>query len=640
MTFKDCYLEREENGLRIGNSRIERTFRIEEGRLVSGGLFEKQSGVWASSPAPLPLPTGEIRSFSASVRVSDDGGLSEEYLASEITLAGEDRIAELILEIFPDSPFLSSRFLFRGKPLEDPGREFDTVEKLRLPSRHVRVDSVELFENSDYCDTLVKRERDLPYPRHPNRYRGDIFLLTPLAGGPALFLAKAAPCGKSHLLRPDVTLCVERGEASLFGTGVDLARLSPGEEAEAYGAVTGAGDPAALPGEYKRLLSRKRKGEGTLLAMINTWGDRNCEKSLSDGFIKAELEAGEKLGADVLTIDDGWNKGAIADPDRYMEHIWEGYHEAAADYWSIDPVRFPAGFAPAAAEAKKRGIALGLWFCPDPANDFENWEKDAAILEGLYKAYGIRYYKLDGVTLRTKRGERNLQNLLERLTSDGFTLQLDVTALERFGYLFKAGYGVQFVENRYTDWGNYFPYRTLRNLWMLAEVLPANMLQFEVLNPRRHPEKYASEPFDPVNYEIDYLFASVMVSHPLLWFEASNLFPEDALRLKRIIAAWKPHREALFHAETVPVGDEPDGTSFTGFLAKTGEKEGYLILLREKNGKDEAVFRLPLPAGRIETALLASNGEGGTGGEIGPEGQLTARFSKKNQYLFLRYRLS
>ena len=640
-TFKDCYLIREGNGIRIGNSLIERSWVIEDGKIIPGGVFDKKSGAWASYPAsPLTLPSEEIESFSVSSEVRDDGGLSEEYFAAEVALSGKKGRAVLVIGILPDSPFLSTHFLFSGMGSGDAGPARDAADSFRLPSRHVRVEAIRLFENSDYCDSLVRRESDLPYPRHPNRYKGDIFLMTPLAGGPALLAAKNAPCGASHLRRPDHTLTVTRDEAVLFGTGIDFAALSDDEEDEAYGATVGAGDPETLLASFRKMLARRRKGEGRLTVMANTWGDRNCEKSLSDGFLIKELQAGEALGADYLTVDDGWNKGAIADPDRYMEHIWEGYHEAADDYWSIDKARFPHGFAPAAEEARKRGVELGLWFCPDPADGFENWEKDAGILEAFRDAYGIRAYKLDGITLGNKKGERNLSRLLKRLCDDGFFLQLDVTALERFGYLFKAGYGIQFVENRYTDWGNYFPYRTLRNLWMLSGILPANMLQFEVLNPRRHPEQYGDEPFGPANYEIDYLFASVMVSHPLLWFEMQNLEKEDALSLQRIVALWKPHREALFRAEIIPVGEEPDGRAFTGFLAKTGDKEGYLILFRELNDENETVFRLPLPAGKIGTSLLASNGEGETGREIGPGGTLAVRFSKENQYLFLAYRLS
>ena len=45
---------------------------------------------------------------------------------------------------------------------------------------------------------------------------------------------------------------------------------------------------------------------------------------------------------------------------------------------------------------------------------------------------------------------------------------LDVTAGRRWGYHYGNEYGNIFLENRYTDWGNYHPHWTLRNLWMLS----------------------------------------------------------------------------------------------------------------------------------------------------------------------------
>ncbi|MBR5743131.1 MAG: alpha-galactosidase, partial [Clostridia bacterium] len=502
-----------------------------------------------------------------------------------------------------------------------------------------RVRSVVFPENSDYADTLLRETEELVYPRQPNRFRGDLFLLEPLTGGPAVMLAKDAPAGKSHLRRPEFDLVTLREEASLYGTGADLSFFPAGEEIRFYGVTVGAGEKEALYRAYRKLMASRLKGEGDLVVMANTWGDRNCEKMLGDEFIRDELRAAERLGADVLTIDDGWNKGAIDDPDRYMEHIWEGYHAAAPDYWSVDKKRFPQGFAPAAKEAAERGVSLGLWFCPDPADDFSGWEKDAAILEDFYRRYGIRYFKLDGITFRSKRGERNLCKLYDRLCRDGFRLQLDITALDRFGCRYMPQYGIQFVENRSTDWGNYHPFRTLRNLWMLSRLLPARSLQFEVLNPRRRQDKYEGDPFAPAGYDMDYLFATVMVSNPLLWFELSRLDEADAAPLQKILGIWRKHSRALYSSEIVPVGEEPDGRSFTGFACLTDEKTGYLILFREKNEKSDTVFRLPLPAGGIETVLLASNGEGETGKEIGPGGSLGARFSREDQYLFLGYRL-
>ena len=62
---------------------------------------------------------------------------------------------------------------------------------------------------------------------------------------------------------------------------------------------------------------------------------------------------------------------------------------------------------------------------------------------------------------------------------------LDATAGRRAGYHMLNRYGNIFLENRYTDWGNYYPYHTLRNLWMLSKYVPAEIL------PDRVPEQVA-----------------------------------------------------------------------------------------------------------------------------------------------------
>ena len=144
--FKDCYVITEKDGIRIGNARIERSWRIEDGKLVPGGVFDKGSGAWASFPAsPMALPAGRIEGFSVSSGIRDDGGLSEEYLAVEAALSGENGRAVLAVGILPDSPFLSEHFLFSGKGTEDTDPALDAADRFRLPSRHVRVESIELF---------------------------------------------------------------------------------------------------------------------------------------------------------------------------------------------------------------------------------------------------------------------------------------------------------------------------------------------------------------------------------------------------------------------------------------------------------------------------------------------------------------
>jgi len=76
-------------------------------------------------------------------------------------------------------------------------------------------------------------------------------------------------------------------------------------------------------------------------------------------------------------------------------------------------------------------------------------------------------------------------------------LDFDITAGQRGGYFCFNKYGNIFLENRYTNWGNYYPYRTLRNLWMLSEYVPVERLQVEFLNNWRKRGMYVNDPFAP-----------------------------------------------------------------------------------------------------------------------------------------------
>ena len=102
---------------------------------------------------------------------------------------------------------------------------------------------------------------------------------------------------------------------------------------------------------------------------------------------------------------------------------------------------------------------------------------------GLYRTYGIRIFKIDGLNIPTKKAEINLRNLFDKVlvqTDNKVMFNLDATASRRGGYHMFNEYGNIFLENRYTDWQNYYPYWTLRNLWMLSKYVPAERLQLWV----------------------------------------------------------------------------------------------------------------------------------------------------------------
>ena len=641
--FKDCYADINDGKLLIGNEKFERNYILRDGELIPGTLLDKVTGKAAAMEAhdAIVFPFGKFDSVSIECREENYGKLSETFLAVTVIMKNKAAVQKFRLEVFPQLPFFTSRYFVTPKTNANNGfiPEFDTLESFTLPTLHCAVTVMELFDKSDHCDTLLTSRKVYPYPPRYNGYRGDIFVLEPTADTPALLIAKNAPVGSSHLNRPEHDLTVMGKQICLCGSGVDYSVLQADVETEYYGTIVGIGNADELLAGHRELFRRLNKGEGALYIMANTWGDRNCEKALCDEFLREELKAAEEIGIDVLQIDDGWEKGAIEDPDCYMDHIWEGYHKASEDYWSVDEKRFPNGFAPVAEEAKKRNIKLGLWFSPDSADDFANWRTDAEIIRSLSEEFGIRYFKLDGVMLRSKTGDKNYTELVKTLCQEGYCLQLDSTAGDRFSYHCKPQYWNLFVENRYTDNVSYYPYRTLHNLWQLSGIIPSRAMQFEVLNPRRNQKLYGEDIFAPDYYEMDYLFATVMVSNPLMWFELSHLEPQDVDALKKIITAWKPHAKAIYNGDVCPIGEEPNGRSDTGFWVDCGS-EGYFVLLHEKNCRESSSYRVPKLAEEIlQLEEIASNGGYEINNKISADGIIEVCFTRQEQYIFLRYHI-
>ncbi|MFQ9681567.1 MAG: hypothetical protein ACLRZH_17040 [Ruthenibacterium lactatiformans] len=144
----------------------------------------------------------------------------------------------------------------------------------------------------------------------------------------------------------------------------------------------------------------------------------------------------------------------------------------------------------------------------------------------------------------------------------------------------------------------------------------------------------SGRPLAPGRYTADYLFASVMAAQPLLWMELSGLGQQDAARLQQIIGVYRLHREAMWACDVRPVGQEPDGRSFTGFAftSPCGQK-GYLLLFRENVPESAFTFtRMPQKA---RLRLLCANGPVGQG--YTPAGDLCLRFAAPRTYAFYQW---
>ena len=369
---------------------------------------------------------------------------------------------------------------------------------------------------------------------------------------------------------------------------------------------------------------------GVPVTMSNTWGDGNGFRRVCEEFVLKEIDTAARLGVDVVQIDDGWQFGSTADPNRRDER---GRRVFADDFWQLDRSRFPRGMEYVSAYAAQRGVKLGLWFAPETRDGYACMDRDIEILRNAYDRWGIRYFKLDMYRIEDDLGSARFRKFLEAIHSFGpdVALQLDVTRRWRVNYIWARQYGTVFVENRYAKKKTYFPHRTLKNLWLLAKYIPAANLQMELVNPQTCADHYdAGDEFAAFRYDIAYLFASVMLTNPLLWMELQELSPEHAAKLGDILLFWQQYRQLFRESDMAPIGEKPTGRSMTGFYITHGRSH-YALLFREVSRKAAGVFFLPAAFSQAE--VLYTNG---TVDIQVCDHILTANFSEPRTFVFVK----
>ena len=170
--------------------------------------------------------------------------------------------------------------------------------------------------------------------------------------------------------------------------------------------------------------------------------------------------------------------------------------------------------------------------------------------------------------------------------------------------------GPLFVENRYTDFHNYWPHQTLRNLWQLSRWIDPRRLRMEFLNHSRNTDLYPGDSLAPSQYDPATLFSTVMFGNPLGWFEVSNLPDGYIESVADLVAVWKEHREALFDGTVLGIGEAPDGRAFTGFLSLAdGLDDGYALVFREYNEDSEAMIQVAAVDLTGKWEVLSSKGD-------------------------------
>jgi len=564
-------------------------------------------GILTLSTGATEVCVSDVASFTQAPY--DCHGLSTPCTLVSYTLSGSDAVHTA--ELFPASPFIrwsapenGEKMLFGAK------------------SAHVRIHSVSFRDSSDHFDYLVKRDMEWLYPGQME-LAGQIFLVENVPDGMTRIVisehpsyAAASLSWQSSLQQaPQFTLHTEYPYST--------AEL-PFEEAE-----------EAIRRWYRRVYLGDRRRHS--FVMSNTWGDRSTDTALCEKFVLKEIESAAKLGVDIMQLDDGWQKGFSVN-SGIKRGVFSGFYDADPHFWEVNPTKFPNSLTPIAEKCRENGVTLGLWFAPDSANSFAEIDRDMETLSRLHQEFGAAYYKLDGCKFTDRKGEERFLKFLDSMSQvDGGALSfnLDITANHRLGHWFRREYGTLFVENRYTDTVRYYPFRTLRNLWMLSRFIPTVKFQMEVLNPRRNTALYGDDPLAPANYEMDYLFAAVMVSNPLIWLEMQNLNPHDAEALASIIADYRKYRDEMYPCDISPIGNEPDGHNFSGFHIR-GKDFGHLILFRDVTDTSVHTFEVKGLTAVTKLTQIRSN----TDCAATPSADcVTVSFGKERAYCWLRYEL-
>lgn len=662
---EDCKIELKQDTLTIENSLIKRSWLWNNGNLITCKLEDKGNGlVWRlrNNQPDLSLPGEEKEGSEASVRIEEVPASLQytNHLRATVEYKAGNLQVRKILKIYPGCPAITCELYLKGqasqkwiKALDNPadlqniekltqnsqGGNVPVMEQLMLEGKHWQLEAVEFFDVTDRFNTLVRPVHALSY--RDCLYRGNLLFAENMEKEAGFFMLKEAPTSNVQLYYPGGDYLVSEGTFRMVGLGVDSADIKTDEWTKAYSYVTGT----YRSGEkQKRMALRNYQmrirpflEDRDEMVMLNTWGDRGQDTRVNEAFCLKELELAAKLGITHFQIDDGWQAGRSANSayGGSFKNIWDN-----PDYWTPDPIRFPNGLAPIVKRGKELGIEVCLWFNPSIQHDYADWQKDADALIALYEKYGIRTFKIDGTFFDNKLAESRLRSLYNRVmeaTGWKAVLNLDATAGRRGGYFFFNEYGNIFLENRYTDWGNYYPYWSLRNLWMLSRYVAPQSLQIEFLNKWRNKEKYTGDKFAPSTYSFDYLFAITMAAQPLAWFEAANL-PDEAFPTGEVIKKYKTVQHDFHTGYVFPVGDEPSGKSWCGFQS-VKDKKGYFLLFREFNKEEsfdmDTFFE---PGEQVEFTPVLGAGKAFRS-MVDKDGRIRFSLSEPNSYVLYSYRV-
>ncbi|WP_286833969.1 alpha-galactosidase [Petrimonas sulfuriphila] len=657
---KNTYYARfDDDTLFIGNNLIERKFLWNNGNLKTISIKDKKNcHSWINQKLSpdffIPQQNQDAKNdkwFAEEIETA----ILPRHLAITVEYTLDHLQIRKVYRIYSDCPVIACDIYLRGEAKgkwvikqKDPAEldyvesrnilsqynEIPIIDQISLEGKHWSLNTVEFLDRSDFNNTMVKPYSGTSYTE--NTYRGNLLFCENMESDDGLFFLKEAPCSGVQLAYPGADFVTNFGHVRMIGLGVTPEDLNVDEWTKAYSAVVGV----YSGGEIQRLTAlqkyqknfRKLLPERDEMIVMNTWGDRGSISRLTENFCKKQIEACARLGITHFQLDYGWQEGS--DEGTY-QHVYK----KNPDFWTPNKQLFPNGLSPVIEKGKELGVDVCLYLNPSLSNDNEDWEKDADAIIKMYRDYGVRMFKIDGQKMPNKLAERRTRMMYDKVmreTDENVFFNIDITAGVRGGYFMFTEYGNLFLENRYTEWGNYYPYKTLRNLWMLSRYIPAEKLLIEFPNKWKNKDKYPeNDPFAPINYSFEYLFATTMAAQPLVWMDVADL-PAGAFTNQQLIKKYRTIQHDFHQGVILPIGDEPSGKSWTGFQS-IRDDQGYLLIFREMSPNASAKIKTWLPAGRVVNLTPIAGDGDRIKQQVSDTGSVTLHLPKMNSFALYKY---
>ena len=644
----------------VGNALIERRGRLDGTSLTATGLTDLRTGRdWAAGEPPAPSLAREVAGATGPTELrveckpidivgvealhaelvtpTEQGDLVRRFVVLDDFAAIAQQLVS-VPSVAGSGPATTDEAVATGTETDAPRSEIDpsdVIDALTIDPLHCRLVAPRFVDQTDHHNEVVQQREWLLHPSEKSiAVQGNLWFLEHNPSGAGVGMLKIAP-GPEHRF--------DRVPDDLQIIGEHLVTRGHGVSPTGYRQWTFLHDngPTGRTTAVQRLQLQLRPvvpgRDG--LAVSNTWGDRSQDSRMTEDFLLAEVAAAAELGVDVVQLDDGWQKGTTANAwNRPQDGAWGDYWAIDPQFWTPRPSGLPNGLEPVVDAAHRAGLHVGLWFSPDSSSEFANWEADRDCLTDLVTRHGITQVKSDGVLLTSARAERRYRRLIDQMlqrTDGALTFDLDVTAQVRLGYWGAPHAGPVFVENRYTDFHNYWPHQTLRTLWRLSHHLHPVRLRLEFLNPYRNTDRYAGDPLAPEHYRPATLFATVMMASPLAWFELSEAPAEFRAEIAELVRIWKQVRHRIHTEVVLPIGDEPDGWSWTGLCTAPREGDAYAVVFRPLDSGPDWSFCLPhndLPNSDLDRV----EGLHGNGRAVVDNGRVRVEIDEPLGHAFLR----